>query len=149
MNIINIKAPRLNSNDDELLILEIYVKKGEKIAKGTKLLLVETSKTAVDIESEFEGTLVEIKVKKGNYVSVDHEILSLKVDDVQSAPKKTDNNNPQNQETKQSRISLKALKLIEEKKINIKDLDYIKSEIKYQRFAPINHYQQILSYDIP
>tara|TARA_B100000965_G_C19502064_1_gene717909 strand:+ start:100 stop:1188 length:1089 start_codon:yes stop_codon:yes gene_type:complete len=130
MSKIDIKAPRLNSNDDELLILKIHVKKGDKIKIGSKLLSVETSKTAVDIDSEFEGIVLEVKIKEGQYVNVDEDVLSLEVDGTQVQKKSIDNNNVKNNQTNKNRISLKALKLIEERKINIKDLDYIKTEIK-------------------
>ena len=87
MNKIEIKAPRLNSNDDELLILKIYVKKGDKVEKGSKLISVETSKTAVEIDSEFEEIVLEVKIKEGQYVNVDDEVLSLEVDEIQSQRK--------------------------------------------------------------
>ena len=96
MSKIDIKAPRLNSNDDELLILEIHVKKGDKVEKGSKLLSVETSKTAVDIDSEFEGIVLEIKIKEGQYVNVDDDVLSLEVDGTQTQKKNIDNNNVKN-----------------------------------------------------
>lgn len=125
-----IKAPRLNSNDDELLVLKIYVQKGDKVEKGSKLLLVETSKTSIEIDSEFDGIVLEVKIKEGQYVNVDDVVLSLEVDESQVQEKKIKNKIIKNDQKNENKISLKALKLIEEKKINIKDLDYIKTEIK-------------------
>ncbi len=130
MSKIEIKAPRLNSNDDELLVLKIYVQKGDKVEKGSKLVSVETSKTAIEIESEFEGIVLEVKIKEGQYVNVDDEVLSLEVDESLVQEKNIKKKIIKNDQKNENRISLKALKLIEEKNINIKDLDYIKTEIK-------------------
>ena len=122
MSKIEVKAPRLNSNDDELLVLKIYVKKGDKVEKGSKLISVETSKTAIEIESEFEGIVLEVKIKEGQYVNVDDEVLSLEVDESQVQKKNIENKIIKNDQKNENRVSLKALKLIEEKKIDIKDL---------------------------
>ena len=39
MNTIKIFAPRLNTNDDELIVLEIYIKKGNLLKKAKKFVL--------------------------------------------------------------------------------------------------------------
>ncbi len=37
MNKININVPRLNANDDDVEVIDIYINNGEQIKKGQKL----------------------------------------------------------------------------------------------------------------
>ena len=72
MSKIDIKAPRLNSNDDELLILEIHVKKGDKVitSGGIHAKVAEVKETTVTVE--IEGG-VKLKLEK---VSIDMSATS-------------------------------------------------------------------------
>ena len=63
-------VPRLNPNDDELLVADILITKGQKVNKGQKLCIFETTKTAVDFESEFNGIITKILIEKDKYYSV-------------------------------------------------------------------------------
>ena len=38
MEKINISVPRLNPNDDELLVVDILITKGQKVNKGQKIV---------------------------------------------------------------------------------------------------------------
>ena len=49
-------------------------------------------------------------------MNVDDEVLSLEVDETQAHKKNIENKNIKNDQKMKNRISLKALKLIEEKK---------------------------------
>jgi glutaconyl-CoA/methylmalonyl-CoA decarboxylase subunit gamma len=50
------------------VILDIKVKEGDKIAKGTTVLVMEAMKMENNIASEFEGVVSAIKVKTGQSV---------------------------------------------------------------------------------
>lgn len=50
------------------LILDLKVKEGDKIAKGTTVLVMEAMKMENNIASEFEGIVSSIKVKVGQSV---------------------------------------------------------------------------------
>ena len=50
------------------IILDIKVKEGDKIAKGTTVLVMEAMKMVNNIASEFEGVVSAIKVKTGQSV---------------------------------------------------------------------------------
>ncbi len=50
------------------LILDIKVKEGDKIEKGTVVLIMEAMKMENNIASEFEGVVTAIKVKTGQSV---------------------------------------------------------------------------------
>ena len=69
MEKINISVPRLNPNDEELLVVDILITKGQKVNKGQKLCIFETTKTAVDFESEFNGFITKILIEKDKYYS--------------------------------------------------------------------------------
>lgn len=61
-NIKSVRAP-LPGN-----ILEIKVKEGDKITKGTTVLIMEAMKMENNIASEFDGIVTAIKVKQGQAV---------------------------------------------------------------------------------
>ena len=70
MNKININVPRLNANDDDVEVIDIYVNNGEKIKKGQKLFTFETTKTAIDFHSDYNGIINKISIKKGNQTEI-------------------------------------------------------------------------------
>ena len=49
-------------------ILEIYVKPGDKVSIGQKIILLEAMKMENNIESDKAGTVTEIKTSKGSAV---------------------------------------------------------------------------------
>lgn len=51
--------PRFTANDESVKIIEWLVEDGDYIACGQKILLVETSKTSIEIESELSGYIVQ------------------------------------------------------------------------------------------
>lgn len=67
---IEIPAPRLNANEDEVLLTEILVSPGSSVSEGDLLFSVETTKSSFEIESPASGTVAEIVVEVGNMVAV-------------------------------------------------------------------------------
>ena len=128
MNIVKVKAPRLNANDDEILINDIFIKLGDKIKKGDIVFIVETSKTSIELQAEYDGKITKIEVKKNDYIKVDSVLYELQSTSPQNILIKE--NDKKEKKFSEKNISLKALKIIEDNQINIKDLDYIKEEIK-------------------
>ena len=128
MNIIKVKAPRLNANDDEILINDIFIKLGDEIKKGDTIFIVETSKTSIELQAEYDGTITKIEVKKNDYIKVDSVIYELNSSSSQIIL--TKEKDTKEKKFSEKNVSLKALKIIKDNKINIKDLDYIKEEIK-------------------
>ena len=49
-------------------ILEIYVKPGDKVTIGQKIIMLEAMKMENNIESDKAGTVTEVKVSKGSAV---------------------------------------------------------------------------------
>tara|TARA_B100000780_G_C21111743_1_gene449313 strand:- start:379 stop:1461 length:1083 start_codon:yes stop_codon:yes gene_type:complete len=128
MNTIKIKAPRLNANDDEILINDILIKLGDEIKKGDRVFVVETSKTSIELQAEYDGKVTKINVKKNDYIKVDSIIYEL--ESTSSEKIATKESNKKSNKFPEKNISLKALKIIKDNQINIKDLEYIKEEIK-------------------
>jgi 2-oxoisovalerate dehydrogenase E1 component len=52
---IEVQAPQLNANDDELKVVEVLVADGAEVAAGTPILTVETSKAAEEVETPVAG----------------------------------------------------------------------------------------------
>jgi biotin carboxyl carrier protein len=50
------------------IIIDVFVKKGDKVKVGQKLLILEAMKMENNIESDVEGTVAEVKVSKGDSV---------------------------------------------------------------------------------
>lgn len=58
---------------------EPYVKSGDKVNKGTVLCIVEAMKLMNEIESEIEGTIVEILCKNGQMVEYGEPLFKVKL----------------------------------------------------------------------
>jgi biotin carboxyl carrier protein len=59
-------------------IVKIFAKKGRKIKKGEKLLILEAMKMKNNIVSSIAGVIDEILVKQGEIVSKDQVLIMLK-----------------------------------------------------------------------
>ncbi len=128
MNTIKIFAPRLNTNDDELIVLEIYIRKGQSVKKGEKICSVETSKASIDIESEYNGKIKDIHITKDQYINVGDVICTILTKEIGHKIKDTD---LEIQKTnKNINISLKAQKLIDKFNIDISNINPVDGEIK-------------------
>jgi pyruvate dehydrogenase E2 component (dihydrolipoamide acetyltransferase) len=62
--------PSLGADMDEGTVLEWRVGPGDHVAKGDILLVVDTEKSAIDVESWHEGTVLELLVPEGETVRV-------------------------------------------------------------------------------
>ena len=58
-------------------IIEVLVKKGDKINKNDPVVTLESDKSSVEVPSEYEGTIENINVKIGDKVSKGDLILTL------------------------------------------------------------------------
>lgn len=58
---------------------EPYVKSGDKVNKGTVLCIVEAMKLMNEIESEIEGTIVEVLCKNGQMVEYGEPLFKVKL----------------------------------------------------------------------
>src|SRR6478672_5649643 len=58
-------VPRLNANDDELLVVEVRVSEGAAVAEGDVLFAVESMKASTEILAPSVGVVRGIAVRKG------------------------------------------------------------------------------------
>lgn len=63
-----IVMPALGETSDELHIIKWLVAEGESVELGQPLLVVETDKAELEVESAAEGTLLKIVVEEGQDV---------------------------------------------------------------------------------
>jgi len=68
MKEIELRIPNLGEAEDTEII-EISVKKGEKLSKNDPIIVLESEKAAMEVPSDFDGTIKDIKVKEGESVS--------------------------------------------------------------------------------
>ena len=61
-------------------IIEILVKSGDKIKKNDSIVTLESDKSSVEVPSTTEGTVENINVKIGDKVSKGDVLISLSVD---------------------------------------------------------------------
>ena len=61
-------------------IIEVLVKKGDKINKNDPVVTLESDKSSVEVPSDYEGTVENVKVKIGDKVSKGDLILTLSSD---------------------------------------------------------------------
>ena len=64
---IEIKVPNLGEAEDTEII-EISSTPGEQIKKNDPLIVLESEKAAMEVPSDYEGKLLEIRVKEGEKV---------------------------------------------------------------------------------
>lgn len=65
-----VPIPRLGQSEETVTIQSWKVKEGDTIKKGDVLFDVETDKAVLDVESQFEGTVLKILVPAGKEVPV-------------------------------------------------------------------------------
>ena len=65
-----VPIPRLGQSEETVTIQSWKVKEGDTIKKGDVLFDVETDKSVLDVESQFEGTVLKILVPAGKEVPV-------------------------------------------------------------------------------
>jgi dihydrolipoamide dehydrogenase len=76
MPTIEVKVPDIGDFKD-VPVIEVLVKPGDKVAKETSLVTLESDKATMDVPSPVEGTVKELKVKVGDKVSEGSLILTV------------------------------------------------------------------------
>jgi len=82
MRRIDLVVPDLGDFKD-VVIVEVLVKAGERIAADDALITLETEKATLDVPATASGVVEQVLVKKGDKVSKGSPILKLRADDVE------------------------------------------------------------------
>ena len=80
MKEIELKIPNLGEAEDTEII-EISVKKGDKLSKNDPIIVLESEKAAMEVPSDFDGEIKEIKVKEGDSVREGTVFAVIEVED--------------------------------------------------------------------
>ena len=84
-NTIEIKVPDIGGHDN-VPVIEVLVKVGDKVEKEQSLITLESDKATMEIPSSAAGTIKELKLKVGDEVSEGAVIAVLEVTEGAAAP---------------------------------------------------------------
>jgi len=83
---MDVKLPKLGEGADSGVVVGIFVKEGDTVAKGQPILELENEKAVASIPSTAAGVVEKIHVKSGERVSVGQRLLSLAGDAAAAEP---------------------------------------------------------------
>lgn len=79
MPIISVRIPQLGEGLQEALLVEFLKQPGDKIQRDDPIYVMETDKATTDVESPYDGTLVEWTVETGTVLEIGAEIGRMEV----------------------------------------------------------------------
>lgn len=79
MPVISIRIPQLGEGLQEALLVELLKQPGDKVKRDEPIYVMETDKATTDVESPYEGTVVEWTVKTGTVLQIGAEIGRIEV----------------------------------------------------------------------
>tara|TARA_Y100000748_G_scaffold152896_1_gene127874 strand:+ start:3504 stop:4703 length:1200 start_codon:yes stop_codon:yes gene_type:complete len=83
MKEIELKIPNLGEAEDTEII-EISVKKGDKLNKNDPIIVLESEKAAMEVPSDFDGKIKDIKVKEGDSVREGTVFAVIEVEEIKA-----------------------------------------------------------------
>ena len=79
MPVIFIRIPQLGEGLQEALLVELLKQPGDRVKRDEPIYVMETDKATTDVESPYEGTIVEWTVKTGTVLAIGAEIGRIEV----------------------------------------------------------------------
>ena len=98
MKEIELKIPNLGEAEDTEII-EISVKKGDKLSKNDPIIVLESEKAAMEVPSDFDGKIKDIKVKEGDSVREGTVFAVIEVEDNEEPKQEKEEIKPSSTET--------------------------------------------------
>jgi len=74
---LTVEVPRLNANEDELMLCDVLVREGERVEAGQPLFVVESTKSTVEIEAERAGYVRNVVTDDGAMLAVGHVLCVI------------------------------------------------------------------------
>ena len=116
MKEIELRIPNLGEAEDTEII-EISVKKGDKLSKNDPIIVLESEKAAMEVPSDFDGKIKDIKVKEGDSVKEGtifavievEEIEEQEKEEIKPMPKETKSNDDKTQRVEKASINLAGI----------------------------------------
>ncbi|MEE2825916.1 MAG: biotin/lipoyl-containing protein, partial [Planctomycetota bacterium] len=79
MPIISVRIPQLGEGLHEALLVDFLKRPGDSVKRDEPIYVMETDKATTDVESPYEGTLVEWTVETGSVLEIGTEIAKMEV----------------------------------------------------------------------
>lgn len=79
MPVISVRIPQLGEGLQEALLVDFLKSPGDSVKRDEPIYVMETDKATTDVESPYEGTLVEWTVDKGSVLEIGTEIAKMEV----------------------------------------------------------------------
>ncbi len=79
MPIISVRIPQLGEGLQEALLVELIKQPGDDVRRDEPIYTMETDKATTDVESPYDGKLIEWLVEPGTVLSIGHEIAKMEV----------------------------------------------------------------------
>lgn len=74
---INVHIPKMGMSTVEVDILDVLVAEGDTVAVGQQLVEVESEKSTFVVESEWNGTVMEVRVAAGDVREVGDVVMVI------------------------------------------------------------------------
>jgi pyruvate dehydrogenase E2 component (dihydrolipoamide acetyltransferase) len=74
---MDVKLPKLGEGADSGVVVNVFVKEGDQVAKGQAIIELENEKAVASIPATAAGVVAKIHVKPGDKVSVGQKLISL------------------------------------------------------------------------
>jgi len=74
---MDVKLPKLGEGADSGVVVNVFVKEGDHVARDQAILELENEKAVASIPSTAAGVVTKIYVKSGDKISVGQRLLSL------------------------------------------------------------------------
>jgi len=78
-SLVNVAVPDIGDFEN-IPVIEILVKAGDRVTKDTPLVVLESDKATLDVPASQSGTIRELKINVGDKVSMGSMLLTLDVD---------------------------------------------------------------------
>ena len=98
MKEIELKIPNLGEAEDTEII-EISVKKGDKLSKNDPIIVLESEKAAMEVPSDFDGKIKDIIVKEGDSVREGTVFAIIEIEEKEEPKQDKDEIKPLSQNT--------------------------------------------------
>ncbi len=87
MKEVELKIPSLGEAEDTEII-EISVKKGDKLCKNDPIIVLESEKAAMEVPSDFDGKIKDIRVKEGDSVKEGTVFAVIEIEEIEEPEEK-------------------------------------------------------------
>ena len=74
---MDVKLPKLGEGADSGVVVNVFVKEGDTIAKGQAIIELENEKAVASIPSTAAGVVAKIHVKPGDKINVGQRLMTL------------------------------------------------------------------------